>query len=726
MATIYPQGIDGYAQLPYVTDKVTEITAVTVNRIRDAVVTIEGELGIEPSGEYDTVTERLEAIESSSSELTDHASTHVNGGTDVIFGDRLRVTYVPSNYTRTTAPSEVFNLVELSAHLAGIDNEIAALSASVVMHASTHISGGSDEIDGDKLDIDYNPGVYSPSTSPSQVTSVDHLSAHLDGIDTAIGKITPSSSKVLYVDPTSQYADYNTIQDAITAGAALSPSIDDPVYVLIQPGTYTENLSLEAYVHLIGINSERLNFGGSIGPIVVGPPVKIVAPDSHTATGAGPFQFVFFDNVFLYRTAASTNPMIETTDFGIFIKDCVMGDFENSGSPNQGPLIRVSNAQFFVIRDSYIIMGENTTAMSANNGYIEHSMEGSPGGGGATAEIVRTDFDTGDLNPSDTIIYSTASGSGYPGNFDCRGVRNGGGAEGTFFAGEHMLRAEYCQLSGITINPTGSFNAQGGDLGVRMKFCEFEGLSFDPSTVTNLGNSTFELDACKYNNINNTDDSGVVVSQLSAATIAAPNLELKYGNITGDNVKEMLIDIDRALNLFGNHASTHEFNGPDEINSELLKCSYAPDTDGVALNRYTPRSYTDAGGFGDGYDGYSTSVNFSQLGAHLNGINEALDIINGRLVTTTGVIEYSVENDVTYVAVTNQTATSPTINLPLGTEHLTGRIVIKDAAGNAGTASITIKSTLETIDDSASYTLSTDFASVTLIYIPEFSNWMII
>jgi len=67
-----------------------------------------------------------------------------------------------------------------------LDHEEESASAPA-SHASTHISGGGDEIDGDQLDIDWNPTNYTPTTAPTEATSVDHLSAHLAGIDTALG-----------------------------------------------------------------------------------------------------------------------------------------------------------------------------------------------------------------------------------------------------------------------------------------------------------------------------------------------------------------------------------------------------------------------------------------------------------------------------------------------------------------------------------------------------------
>jgi hypothetical protein len=55
-------------------------------------------------------------------------------------------------------------------------------------HADLHITGGSDEIDGDKLDIDFTPTNYTPDTTPAEADNVDNLTAHLAGIDNALGQ----------------------------------------------------------------------------------------------------------------------------------------------------------------------------------------------------------------------------------------------------------------------------------------------------------------------------------------------------------------------------------------------------------------------------------------------------------------------------------------------------------------------------------------------------------
>lgn len=69
-------------------------------------------------------------------------------------------------------------------------------------HASKHISGGADQIDGDQLDVDYVPTNYTRTTASPYSSSTEHLTSHLKGIDDAIGtlasagfsEITPSVS----------------------------------------------------------------------------------------------------------------------------------------------------------------------------------------------------------------------------------------------------------------------------------------------------------------------------------------------------------------------------------------------------------------------------------------------------------------------------------------------------------------------------------------------------
>lgn len=65
MATQYPAKIDDTtsSSLPDLVDGVTNINAEVINRLRDAIIAVETELGVLPSSIYTTVRARLEAIE---------------------------------------------------------------------------------------------------------------------------------------------------------------------------------------------------------------------------------------------------------------------------------------------------------------------------------------------------------------------------------------------------------------------------------------------------------------------------------------------------------------------------------------------------------------------------------------------------------------------------------------------------------------------------------------
>lgn len=75
MYSNYPDSIDGYTQLPMFVDTVTDVSAEGINRIREAVVNIEVELGVTPAGAFDTVSERLDSMDTSISLIAGGSSS---------------------------------------------------------------------------------------------------------------------------------------------------------------------------------------------------------------------------------------------------------------------------------------------------------------------------------------------------------------------------------------------------------------------------------------------------------------------------------------------------------------------------------------------------------------------------------------------------------------------------------------------------------------------------
>jgi microcystin-dependent protein len=61
------------------------------------------------------------------------------------------------------------------------------VQASTIAHASSHIRGGSDIIDADRVQIDYVPNFYTRDSSPAVAGATTDLSAHLSGVNNALG-----------------------------------------------------------------------------------------------------------------------------------------------------------------------------------------------------------------------------------------------------------------------------------------------------------------------------------------------------------------------------------------------------------------------------------------------------------------------------------------------------------------------------------------------------------
>lgn len=90
--------------------------------------------------------------------------------------------------TVDVVPGEVFFRTDTNVFYRRDDANTAwvATSSTPMVHAPTHIQGGTDVIDGDQLDIDYTPTNYTQDTSPAETTALGQLTAHLAGIDNAL------------------------------------------------------------------------------------------------------------------------------------------------------------------------------------------------------------------------------------------------------------------------------------------------------------------------------------------------------------------------------------------------------------------------------------------------------------------------------------------------------------------------------------------------------------
>ena len=101
-------------------------------------------------------------------------------------GNRSGSTWSSDGIVLSSNSTEWDNIEILIGSEGSLFGAILAAYSGIGTHGSTHITGQSDEIDGDKLDIDWDPSNYTPATTPTEVDSVDNLTAHLYGIDQAL------------------------------------------------------------------------------------------------------------------------------------------------------------------------------------------------------------------------------------------------------------------------------------------------------------------------------------------------------------------------------------------------------------------------------------------------------------------------------------------------------------------------------------------------------------
>jgi len=119
-------------------------------------------------------------------------SVNVDNSTIEIIADALQVKAggITENHLNTSVAGNGLTGGGGNPLAVGAGSGITVNADSIEVNPADLISGGSAEIDGDKIDIDWNPSNYTPTTSPSEVDNVDQLTAHLAGIDNALAGIS--------------------------------------------------------------------------------------------------------------------------------------------------------------------------------------------------------------------------------------------------------------------------------------------------------------------------------------------------------------------------------------------------------------------------------------------------------------------------------------------------------------------------------------------------------
>jgi len=208
----YPNQLDDSTTLPPAVDLVTPVKAEAVNRLRDAILAIEAELGAQPSGAYGAVKARLDAMQAQ--------VTTIGQDLDAVEAE-LGVN-----------PSGTFNTV--AGRLASITNNVTQLLIDVA-----------------QLIIDVNAIETELGVNPSGIFSTAVL--RLDDIDTQLTALNVSREVVTPILSGSE--DTNSSTFVAKGGGILNPtslghpSVTFTLEVLLQ----TTNASFDGYFELFNI-----------------------------------------------------------------------------------------------------------------------------------------------------------------------------------------------------------------------------------------------------------------------------------------------------------------------------------------------------------------------------------------------------------------------------------------------------------------------------------------
>ena len=119
---------------------------------------------------------------------TDLNTFLISDGDQELDGDKVDIDYVPDNYTPVISTQGSPDITTTTDHLTAhlAGIDVAIATKASTVHAAEHITGGIDKITGDELDINWNPIYSTPELVTGTTTNLDNLTSHLKGIDEAI------------------------------------------------------------------------------------------------------------------------------------------------------------------------------------------------------------------------------------------------------------------------------------------------------------------------------------------------------------------------------------------------------------------------------------------------------------------------------------------------------------------------------------------------------------
>lgn len=303
MATVYPAQTDTSITLPTVVDTITPVSASVVNILRDAILAIEAELGVKPSGIYGTVRTRLDTLEALINSGGGGGGGSVTFGGDLI-GNSVHQVVVGLQSVPVSSTSPIQSAVPVY-DVSNTRYDIRKLTQDDISpgFAISSFSGGSV--------VEVGATITNPSFTASYAsTPVSAYISNTDSIDSPLNLISPFTSATV-VGSFTHTTPNASVVFTLNASAAVSKSATQTISYLSRTfsgvGTASATSATTSgnnalLVGATGTLSGSSTFGGLFSSVVgqsFGPftptnqKIYILTIGSHTFLDQNGFAFVF-------------------------------------------------------------------------------------------------------------------------------------------------------------------------------------------------------------------------------------------------------------------------------------------------------------------------------------------------------------------------------------------------------------------------------------------------
>jgi len=315
------------------------------------------------------------------------------------------------------------------------------------------------------------------------------------------------------------HGDFSTVNEAITyANAAVArgepaPSATAPYFVLIKPGLYTEDLSLQPWIHLMGTTTgTQVALSAAASDVVIR--TANAGAATHTYAAAADASVCALFNLTLENTAVVATPVLSHTRGTLHLHRCHIwqkGNGAAQGAAYNGTSV---NALSLFADSSEFISDANL-----DNNRVAFYMDTDGGGialrncyvGGRSALFCNpTGYDNVLLNLTDCEVLG---GAGY-------GIR---GVAENITLNRTQVGATTAALSLVFDDMGGGAGMLAGDMMAQLRFCYIQQLTFDTAAAGGGATTTLRMSGTaaitEPHVVLPSGDPTVYESQLPAKTI---------------------------------------------------------------------------------------------------------------------------------------------------------------------------------------------------------------